>query len=123
MYCHRLSVIVFFLAVMCLGGIRPPETRQQLRRCQVRGLLNVVEHCGESGEDAVGRAVLNDVSEGARDANGDQLLEGRWSRERHVRCQPAELLGKEAWKPPVKYQARFRRGALQCVEGASGLDG
>ena len=26
-------------------------------------------------------------------------------------------------EPPVKYEARFRRCALQCVEGACGLDG
>ena len=30
---------------------------------------------------------------------------------------------KKAREPPVKYEARFRRCALQCVEGACGLDG
>ena len=53
----------------------------------------------------------------------DQLLEGRRPRERNVRGQPAELLGKEARESPVEYKARFRSDALQCVEGASRFDG
>ena len=103
--------------------LRPPQMRQQLRRSQMGFLLNVIEHCGESGKDAFGWATLNDVSEGVRNANGDELLEGRRPRERNVRCQLAEPLGKEAGASQVEYEARFRRDALQCVEGAGRFDG
>ena len=73
-------------------SLRPPETRQQLGRCQACGLLSVVEHCAEPREDALGRAVLNDVPERGRDANGDQLRQRRRPRERNVGCYSAELL-------------------------------
>ena len=66
------------------GVLRPPKARQQPRCSQARFLFNVFKHCVETRKNAIGRAALNDVPEGAREPNGDELLAKRGLRERHV---------------------------------------